>query len=154
MKKKVIPFPGASLAAPLPEIETSSRILANIGKQRVALDISCCATVLNPSSAPIVKPPMHTAGRNKAIGPEVVNMVPQDVLSGCGERVTEIGGFEIRTKLLRLRERPQLGDRLNGWRVCWLGGWDKGRISFVVMVERKRGLQAAVACPPTRTKRR
>ncbi|MGA2716295.1 MAG: hypothetical protein ABSG41_24630 [Bryobacteraceae bacterium] len=25
---------------------------------------------------------------------------------------------------------------LMAWRVCWLGGWDKGRVLFVVMVER------------------
>jgi hypothetical protein len=30
-----------------------------------------------------------------------------------------------------------LGDRIEGWRVCWLGGWDKGRVLFVVMVERQ-----------------
>jgi len=45
--------------------------------------------------------------------------------------------MEIRTKFLRLRSQVFLGDRIEGWRVCWLGGWDKGRIFFVVMVERK-----------------
>ena len=24
-----------------------------------------------------------------------------------------------------------------GWRVCWIGGWDKCRVLFVVMVERQ-----------------
>ena len=27
-------------------------------------------------------------------------------------------------------------DRIDGWRVCWIGGWDKGKVLFVVMVER------------------
>lgn len=30
-----------------------------------------------------------------------------------------------------------LGDPINGWRVCWLGGWDRCRVFFVVMVVRK-----------------
>ena len=47
--------------------------------------------------------------------------------------------IQIRTKFLRLREPVSLGDRIEGWRVCWLGGSDKGRIFFVVMVERKCG---------------
>jgi hypothetical protein len=47
--------------------------------------------------------------------------------------------IDIRTKFLRLRKPVGLGDRIEGWRVCWLGGWDKGRIFFVVMVERKYG---------------
>ena len=30
--------------------------------------------------------------------------------------------------------------RIDGWRVCWLGGWDRHRFFFIVMVERvKRG---------------
>jgi hypothetical protein len=29
-----------------------------------------------------------------------------------------------------------LGECIDGWRVCWQGGWDKCRILFVVMVER------------------
>ena len=39
--------------------------------------------------------------------------------------------MEVETKFLRLF-KP------GGWRVCWIGGWDKCRILFVVMVERPR----------------
>ena len=46
-------------------------------------------------------------------------------------------GSEVETKFLRLRKPPQMGDWIDGWRVCWLGGWDKGRVFFVVMVLRK-----------------
>ena len=32
-----------------------------------------------------------------------------------------------------------LGDRIDGWRVCWLGGWDRCRVFFLVMVESQDG---------------
>jgi len=44
----------------------------------------------------------------------------------------------IETKFLHLRQPVALGDRIDGWRVCWLGGWDKGRVFYMVMVERRR----------------
>ena len=44
----------------------------------------------------------------------------------------------IETKFLHLRQPAALGDRIDGWRVCGLGGWDKGKVLFTVMVERKR----------------
>ena len=40
------------------------------------------------------------------------------------------------TKLLHLREPAALGDSIDGWRVFWLGGWDRGRLFFIVMVEK------------------
>ena len=43
----------------------------------------------------------------------------------------------VETRFWRLRRPPALGERINGWRVCWLGGWDKGHFRFVVMVERR-----------------
>jgi hypothetical protein len=49
------------------------------------------------------------------------------------------GGLEelqVQTRFLRLRQPAVLGDRIAGWRVCWLGGWDQGKVFFVVMVER------------------
>jgi len=30
-----------------------------------------------------------------------------------------------------------LGDRIDNWLVSWLGGWDKFRVFFIVMVERE-----------------
>ena len=44
----------------------------------------------------------------------------------------------IETKFLHLRQPAALGDRIDGWRVCWLGGWDKGKVFYMVMVERRR----------------
>jgi hypothetical protein len=46
--------------------------------------------------------------------------------------------MEVETKFLRLFKPAALGDRINGWRVCWVGGWDKCWVLFVVMVERPR----------------
>jgi hypothetical protein len=42
----------------------------------------------------------------------------------------------IETKFLHLRQPVALGDLIDGWRVCWLGGWDKGKVFYMVMVER------------------
>src|SRR5579863_3197082 len=44
--------------------------------------------------------------------------------------------MHVETKFLRLFRAVELGDDLDGWRVCWLGGWDKCRVLFVVMVKR------------------
>jgi hypothetical protein len=30
----------------------------------------------------------------------------------------------------------ELGHRIGDWRVCWLGGWDRHRIFYMVMVAR------------------
>ena len=44
--------------------------------------------------------------------------------------------LRVETRYLRLSAPVALGDRIDGWRVCWLGGWDRGKVVFVVMVER------------------
>ena len=43
----------------------------------------------------------------------------------------------VQTKFLRLCRPASLGDRINGWRVCWLGDWDRCRVFFVVMVAKE-----------------
>ncbi len=40
----------------------------------------------------------------------------------------------IATKFLRLREPVPWGHEIDGWHVCWLGGWDKCRVFYIVMV--------------------
>jgi hypothetical protein len=50
--------------------------------------------------------------------------------------VTSISGLQpttIDTKFFRLRQAVPLGHVVDGWRVCWLGGWDRSRVLFVVM---------------------
>ena len=49
----------------------------------------------------------------------------------CPERT-----MRVETKFLRLFRAVGLGDDIEGWQVCWLGGWDKCRVLFVVMVKR------------------
>jgi hypothetical protein len=52
----------------------------------------------------------------------------------------------IETKYLRLSSAVSLGDYVEGWRVCWLGGWDKSRVLYVVMVEKiKPDIHSAAA---------
>ena len=41
----------------------------------------------------------------------------------------------VATKFLRLFHAVPLGHRIDGWRVCWVGGWDRSQVLFVVMVE-------------------
>ena len=44
----------------------------------------------------------------------------------------------LETMFLQLRHAVDLGTRLeDGWRVSWLGGWDKYHLFFVVMVVRQ-----------------
>jgi len=45
--------------------------------------------------------------------------------------------MHVQTQFLRLSKPVSLGDCIDNWRVCWLGGWDKCRVFFVVMVERE-----------------
>jgi len=59
--------------------------------------------------------------------------------------------MHVQTKFLRLREPVSLGDRIDNWRVCWLGGWDKCGVFFVVMVEREHEQPAGLANPKDTT---
>jgi hypothetical protein len=38
------------------------------------------------------------------------------------------------TKFLSLRHAVELGSRFDDWQVCWLGGWDKHRLFYLVML--------------------
>lgn len=44
--------------------------------------------------------------------------------------------MSLETKYLHLQQPVPMGHRIDGWRVCWLGGWDKQRLFFVVMLVR------------------
>jgi hypothetical protein len=46
--------------------------------------------------------------------------------------------MQVQTKFLRLFRKVAIGDHIDGWRVCWIGGWHKCRVLFVVMVERPK----------------
>ena len=40
----------------------------------------------------------------------------------------------METKFLSLRHPVELGSRFDDWQVCWLGGWDKHRLFYLVML--------------------
>ena len=42
----------------------------------------------------------------------------------------------LEIKFLRLPVPVTIGSRFGDWRVCWLGGWTRNRLSFLVMVIR------------------
>ena len=45
--------------------------------------------------------------------------------------------MHVQTKFLRLCKPVSLGARIDDWRICWLGGSDKCRVFFIVMMERE-----------------
>ena len=49
--------------------------------------------------------------------------------------------MKLETKFLRLPRPVEVGEQIDGWQVCWRGGWDKARILFFVMVFRQRGAE-------------
>lgn len=55
----------------------------------------------------------------------------------------------METKYLRLRAPVELGSLFDDWQVCWLGGWGKHRLYYLVMLV-KVPLQEARR-QPTRT---
>src|SRR5215510_8936133 len=42
--------------------------------------------------------------------------------------------MQVQTKFLWLRKPVAIADQVDGWRVCWIGGWDRCRVLFIVMV--------------------
>src|SRR5258708_39334547 len=51
-------------------------------------------------------------------------------------RSGRLAELQVQTRFLRLRQTAVLGARIDGWRVCWLGGGDRGKGFFVVFGER------------------
>ena len=47
--------------------------------------------------------------------------------------------MQMITKYLRLRTPVELGSWFDDWRVCWLGGWGKHRMYYLVMLVRITG---------------
>ena len=63
--------------------------------------------------------------------------------------------MRLETKFLRLKTPVTLGSRFDDWRVVWLGGWTRHRLTFIVMVAREaprcgapcsNGIAAVVNC--------
>jgi hypothetical protein len=82
---------------------------------------------------------------------EATALPPEPAPAATPGRVEEL---QVQTRFLRLRKPAVLGDRIDGWRVCWLGGWDKGKVFFLVMVERvvRGGFPQATSPQSTRVR--
>ena len=59
-----------------------------------------------------------------------------EVSSKATANPTPTAGCIVQTRYVRLRRPAVLNELIDGWRVCWIGGWDKGDVFFVVMVQR------------------
>jgi hypothetical protein len=44
--------------------------------------------------------------------------------------------MRLETKFLRLKTSVTVGSWFGDWQVCWLGGWTRDRLSYLVMVVR------------------
>jgi|HubBroStandDraft_2_1064218.scaffolds.fasta_scaffold265513_2 hypothetical protein len=42
----------------------------------------------------------------------------------------------LETKYVHLRRAVAVGERIDGWRVSWVGGWDRCKVFFVGMLVR------------------
>jgi len=53
--------------------------------------------------------------------------------------------MQLETKFLRLRTPVTLGSRFGDWHVCWLGGWSRYKLYYLVMVVKLEPLPHALA---------
>ena len=51
-------------------------------------------------------------------------------------RAMNVLRMRLETKYLRLRTPVTIGSQFDDWEVCWLGGWTKHRLFYLVMVVR------------------
>jgi hypothetical protein len=65
MTNKVIPFPQSAPTSSPSVVDPQHRIILHIGKQRIALGISCQARVLNPAPSPVVEVPVNGGGKGR-----------------------------------------------------------------------------------------
>src|SRR5579871_4697482 len=56
--------------------------------------------------------------------------------SPCRRSHACVTRMRLETKFLHLKTPVTLGSRFGDWRVCWLGGWTRHRLSYLVMVVR------------------
>ena len=60
-------------------------------------------------------------------------MLPTGAIGWCDRNP---GAMQLETKYLRLRMPVTIGSRFGPWKVCWLGGWTKDGLAYLVMVVR------------------
>jgi hypothetical protein len=56
------------------------------------------------------------------------------LLSGAINVLIRAINTMLETKFLRLRTPVELGSRFDDWQVCWLGGWSRYRLFYLVML--------------------
>ena len=42
--------------------------------------------------------------------------------------------MKLETKYVHLRRSVTVGEQIDGWRVSWVGGWDRHRVFFVALL--------------------
>ena len=47
-----------------------------------------------------------------------------------------VARMRLETRFLRLKTPVTINSRFGDWRVCWLGGWSRDRLAFLVMLVR------------------
>jgi hypothetical protein len=52
----------------------------------------------------------------------------------CGPTGAVAHSMQMETKFLRLQTPVELGSLFGDWEVCWLGGWSKHRLYYLVML--------------------
>jgi hypothetical protein len=52
------------------------------------------------------------------------------------------------TKFLRLKTPVTIGSRFDDRQVCWLGGWTKNRLAYIVMLVRLKPDPLICSCLP------
>jgi hypothetical protein len=62
--------------------------------------------------------------------------------------------MQMETKYLRLRTEVTLGSWFDEWQVCWLGGWGKHRLYYLVMLVKAPKKEVQKGTPPATTARR
>jgi hypothetical protein len=61
--------------------------------------------------------------------------------------------MQLETKFLRLRTPVEVGSRFGDWQVCWLGGWARFRLYYLVMLVKVPLLRAPVVAGILRARR-
>ena len=61
----------------------------------------------------------------------------------CAPRGVVGHNMQMETKFLRLRGPVECGSRFGDWQVCWLGGWTRFRLDYLVML-----VKAPCVVPP------
>ena len=85
---------------------------------------------------PTLRDPFSDGGSpaGRAAATNVETKEKQGAIENC--EVVQETNMRMETKFLRLRTEVELGSLFDDWTVCWLGGWSKHRLYYLVMLTR------------------